>query len=425
MATVFIGLASLFFLGHALSWVFLKTKIPDLLILVFLGYLLGPILGVVDATDLGKVGAIVSTVALIVILYEGGLNLSTKDLLKGSLPAAGMSFLGFFLIVLAAIPLALAFGAPNFLMALLVGLGISSTSSAIVIPMVKSLSISSDTKTVLTLESAFTDVLAIVVFLAMVDAAKSGNYEAADILLGLGSQPIVSVLFGIASGVIWALVKKHFSHILKMSFAGEAWALLTYGIVEASGMNGALGVLALGFTLANLNLMPAFLKNQLSSTPVTNSEMLLLGQITFLLRTFFFIYLGLLIQFSGPKIVILAIILSVMILATRYLSVRLMFKAKSLNRLDAMITTAMGPRGLACAVLATVPLQQGLVGGEFVQEVVFAVVPLTIFLTAVFVAIFENPQLRPKIDKWFRRYPENLEPSPSLTPATAAAPAKD
>lgn len=80
MAFAIIGLAVLFFLGHALNWLFIKTKIPDLLILVIMGYLAGPVFGVLKADDFGKVGPILSTMALVVILYEGGLHLSARDL---------------------------------------------------------------------------------------------------------------------------------------------------------------------------------------------------------------------------------------------------------------------------------------------------------------------------------------------------------
>jgi NhaP-type Na+/H+ and K+/H+ antiporter len=62
-----------------------------------------------------------------------------------------------------------------------------------------------------------------------------------------------------------------------------------------------------------------------------------------------------------------------------------------------MTVTAMGPRGLACAVLATIPFQRGFVDGIFVQNVVFAVIPLTILVTAILVALFENNKVRAKL----------------------------
>lgn len=404
MATVFIGLGLLFFLGHALNWFFVKTKIPDLLILVALGYLLGPIFGILNAEDFGKAGAVISTTALIVILYEGGLHLSARDLLTSSLPALGLSLLGFSLIVASATGLVYLLGFQSWSVAALVGLGIGSTSSAIVIPMVKPLNIGDKTKTILSLESAFTDVLAIILFLSIVEAIASGQFNTTDILVGIGSKPLISALAGLAFGLLWALIKKKFTALVSMAFAGEAYALFCYGLLEIVSMNGAIGVLALGFTLANLDLLPRFVKDEVSRVPVSFHELSLLSEITFLLRTFFFIYLGLLIQFSNWKIVLLAFVLSLLILVTRYLSIRVLFSNIKYSGLEALVATAMGPRGLACAVLATIPLQKGLEGGEYIQSLVFAVIPISISFTAIFVSLAENTRFRKMVGRLYASY---------------------
>lgn len=404
MATVFIGLGVLFFLGHALSWFFQKTKIPDLLILVILGYSLGPVFGILNPEDFGKVGAVISTTALIVILYEGGLNLSARDLLTSSLPALGMSLVGFFLIVGVSAGLVYLLGFQSWPVAALVGLGIGSTSSAIVIPMVKPLNIGDKTKTILSLESAFTDVLAIILFLSVVEALASGVFNTTDILVGIGSKPLLSTAAGVGFGLIWALIKKKFSGLVSMAFAGEAYALFSYGLLEIISMNGAIGVLALGFTLANLDLLPQLVKNQISRVPVSYNDLSLLSEITFLLRTFFFIYLGLLVQFSNWQIVSLAFLLSLMILITRYFSVRLLFPKGNYTKLEAFVATAMGPRGLACAVLATIPLQKGLPGGEFIQSLVFAIIPISILFTALFVSLAENQKVQQSFGRLFAPY---------------------
>lgn len=404
MSIVIISISVLFFLGHGLSWFFEKTKIPDLLILVILGYTLGPLMGLIEASDLGKVGSVVATTALIVILYEGGLHLSAKDLLTSSLPAFSLTLASFLLIVSSGTLIAYGLALQPLSIALLLGVSIGSTSSAIVIPMVKQLSITDNTKTILGLESAFTDVLTIVIFLVLVDTFLSGQFSAQELLVGIGPKSLLAGLMGLGSGLIWAFVKKKYSRMLTMAFAGEAWALLTYGVIEASHHNGPIGVLTLGFMLTNLDLLPDWLKNQVSTVAVSYHEMSLLSEITFLLRTFFFIYLGLLIKFSNWKVVLIAVIISAMIFITRYLAVRWLFSSQKYSRLDAMVSTAMGPRGLACAVVATIPLQKGLEGGQWLQDVVFAVIPLSITLTAVFVALSENEKFRNKFSRLFIKY---------------------
>ena len=83
MEKAIIGLAGLFFIGHVLQWVFVKTKIPDLLILIIAGFFVGPsVLNIISHQHLGQVGTVLATVTLIIILYEGGLNLNATSLLN-------------------------------------------------------------------------------------------------------------------------------------------------------------------------------------------------------------------------------------------------------------------------------------------------------------------------------------------------------
>ncbi|MCB0366508.1 MAG: cation:proton antiporter [Bdellovibrionaceae bacterium] len=420
MAYAIIGLAVLFFLGHALNWLFIKTKIPDLLILVIMGYLAGPVFGVLKADDFGKVGPILSTMALVVILYEGGLHLSARDLLRSSLPAFKIAILGFLMIATSAFAIAFLLGFQPWHIALLLGIGLGSTSSAIVIPMVKPLSVRDDTKTILSLESAFTDVIIIVLFLVLTDSIASGVFSPREVLVGIGPKPLLAILMGIGSGTLWAFLRRRFGPVVSMTFAGEAWALLSYGVFEATGYNGALGVLALGFTLANLDLLPEWLQSLLSREPVSVNELGILSEITFILRTFFFIYLGLLIQFSSLQVVLIAFALTAAIFATRYFAVRLLFSTKEWPRLDAMVITSMGPRGLACAVLATLPLQKGIEGGQWLQNAMFATIPMTIFLTALFVSLSEREGFRRKAESLFKAYLENSgTPQPDLADGSA------
>lgn len=396
MAISMISVALLFFVGHALGWFFEKTKIPDLLLILIIGYVLGPVLGFLTPEAFGQSGRVISTVALVVILYQGGLTLTASQLKESFGISALLSLLSFFSIVILTAFVALVVGGLSFPLAVLTGLGIGSTSSAIVIPMVKTLSISDKSKTILSLESAFTDVLAIVIFLVVADGIQKQIFSASELFIKIGPNTLVAGLLGIFSAFIWGIFKKRFNTVFNMAFAGEAWALLTYGVIEMSGYNGGIGVLALGFMLANLDLLPGFVKSQMSTVPVSYRDMSLLNELIFMLRTFFFIYLGVLIEFSDPIVVFIALVVTLMVFVTRYFIARLLFR-KTESKLDPMIITAMGPRGLACAVLATVPVQRGFENGIYVQNIIFAVIPITIFVTAVLVAVFENEKLRSRL----------------------------
>jgi len=404
MHIALIALAVLFFTGHFLGWFFEKTKIPDLLILVLIGYILGPVLGFFSATDFGKAGPLLSSMALVVILYQGGLHLSFEELKEGFIRSFILSLFSFLSIAFLGFIVAYLVGGQSIGLSLLLGFGIGSTSSAVVIPMVKPLSLSDKAKTILSLESAFTDVLTIVIFLVVLNGLESGAFSTKSLLMGLGPNTLLSVVFGFTGALLWAALKKHFSKIFKMPFSGEAWAILLYGVLELFSYNGAIGVLVLGFFLANLQLMPSWIKAQTSSVPVTYRDMAFLNTLSFMLKTVFFIYLGVLVNFSNSKLVAIAFLLTILIFITRYFSVKFLFSKNDWSKLDVMVTTAMGPRGLACAVLATLPMQKGIIGGEWLQSVIFSLIPLTILFTAVFVSFFEAGSIRQKFSFLWAEY---------------------
>ena len=384
MEVIIIGLALLFFVGHILQWFFTKTKVPDLLLLILAGFLMGPSgFGLIQPQDLGKAGAVLATVTLIIILYEGGLNLNWNNLVSSSLPALGLSLLSFIFIAGAAVLVIIPFFPLST--ALLVGMGIGSTSSAIVFPLIKPLALKENTKTILSLESAFTDVFAIIAFLAILEMVVSKTYSASSLLFGFGAKPFLSMGLGAGSAILWSASKRFFPNLFSMSFAGEAWSLLTYGVIEWMQFNGPIGILVFGFVLANLGLFPRSLGFLLNFTPVTNKEMLLLKEISFLLRTFFFLYLGLIMQISAFSVFLWAGFLTVLIFITRYAAIRLVFSPKKFPFFDSLMACGMGPRGLACAVLATLPLHKGLADGLWIQNVIFYVVLISIFVTSIFV----------------------------------------
>ncbi len=57
---------------------------------------------------------------------------------------------------------------------------------------------------------------------------------------------------------------------------------------------------------------------------------------------------------------------------------------------DKVFMSGIVPKGLAAAVLATIPVQKGLPGGETIQNVVFAVILFSIVFTSIMVPILEK-----------------------------------
>jgi len=72
----------------------------------------------------------------------------------------------------------------------------------------------------------------------------------------------------------------------------------------------------------------------------------------------------------------------------------------SLPLKDMSIVAVMVPKGLAAVVLASLPLQQGIPGGELIQNLTYGVVLLSIVLTSFLVMLIDKAKFY-TIYGWF------------------------
>ena len=66
---------------------------------------------------------------------------------------------------------------------------------------------------------------------------------------------------------------------------------------------------------------------------------------------------------------------------------------KSVPVKDASIMAVMSPKGLAAAVLASIAFQQGINGGEFIKDVVYSVILISIVMTSILLLALERTKL--------------------------------
>ena len=111
-----------------------------------------------------------------------------------------------------------------------------------------------------------------------------------------------------------------------------------------------------------------------------------LSDIIFLLKTFFFVYLGISVRFADWRLGAVAVLAVIAVYLTRAGVVRLSMPA-STSRPDARVMAVLGPKGLAAAVLAGVPLQMGVAQGEAIQQLTYMVVLASIVATSVLVPV--------------------------------------
>ena len=107
-----------------------------------------------------------------------------------------------------------------------------------------------------------------------------------------------------------------------------------------------------------------------------------------MLKTYFFVYLGISIHFSDVPLGITAISMVLMVYAMRLGLTRFVFRDPDYSLRDTAITSMMAPKGLAAAVLATLPLEYGVAGGEVIRDATYMVVLVSITLTALLVMLY-------------------------------------
>lgn len=378
-------IGAIVFISHWFAGIFERKGIPDVLLLMLIGLLVGPIMGVVEPSDFGITGPMFTSVTLVFILFEGGLGLRLKDLRDAIGGSASITIINFAVTFVVVGLLAYFILDIDFLVALTIGAILGGTSSAVVIPMVKLMRMHEESKTILILESAISDVLCIVFAIALMDASMSGEINVGLIIGKILSSFIIASIVGVAGAYVWAILLNRIRTIKNSIFTTPAFVFVVYGISEILGYSGAISALLFGVTLVNIEQFSlSFLKKYIEQKPISlnDTERVFMSEIVFLLKSLFFIYIGISIQFENVTELIIGLLLTAIIFVIRVPVVRGSIR-QHIPTADKSIMSIMVPKGLAAAVLAGMPMQMGIPGGETVKNITYAVVLFSIIFTSV------------------------------------------
>jgi NhaP-type Na+/H+ or K+/H+ antiporter len=382
------------FVAHFLVLVFRKTRIPDVLLLMLGGIVIGPVLHRVTPEQFGVMGQIAPTLALVVILFESGINLELRSLFRALGQTLLITLTTALLTGAVVTAVMVRFTPVGLPLAMLTGAVLAGTSSAVVIPLVEALVLGESPRTVLFLESAITDVLCIVCAVVLLDGGNTHGVDLGRIARQIALSFGVALAIGAAAGLVWSTIMGQIRKFPNTIFTTVAYVLIVYGLTELWGFSGAIAALALGVTLANaggLRVSIGAIAFELKKP--REQDKLFFSEAVFLLKTFFFLYLGISLKFSSIIFLYLALAILVPVYIGRFLIVRLL-ASRSYTRRDVSLMTVMVPKGLAAAVLATLPVQHQLPHAEWVPNTVYMVVLTSISMTAVLVMLLEKSPLK-------------------------------
>jgi cell volume regulation protein A len=269
---------------------------------------------------------------------------------------------------------------------------------------------------VLSIESIITDPLSIVVVLAAIYMVTVGG--GIDVVVGaknLVSTFSVGAVMGLILGLMWLPImhkvrKEEFSYIITLAVVFLVYSLTVILVgVEGGGEGaGAISCLVFGLVLGNGKKILKILKYEGKGFEMDQETKQFHSLTSFVIRTFFFVYLGIMVSFQSVEFIVIGIIIVLVLLAVRYLAVQISTYRGGYEKDDKQIMMIMMPRGLAAAILALTfgPLlvqseNLGLRMSGFFEEVVFVVILGTAILCTIGVSVisrFEKTKQHEKQD---------------------------
>jgi len=261
---------------------------------------------------------------------------------------------------------------------------------------VSALQLSEKPATVLVLESALTDVLCIVGVFALLQVYTQGGVEPGRLVGGVMSALIFAAVIGVLGGIGWLLVLGKVRDFPNTISSTLAYVFIVYGLTEMLGFSGAIAALALGVTLTNFEKfgLTKFDRIDRNIVPLNDMDLTFYREAVFLLKTYFFVYLGISIHFGAVELAVVALAMVLLVFAMRIGLTRIVFRDEGYSLRDTAFTSMLAPKGLAAAVLATLPLQYGVAGGEVIRDTTYMVVLVSITLTALLVMAYPLPAIQ-------------------------------
>jgi cell volume regulation protein A len=392
------GLLVLAFVANRLSrW----TRVPDVIVLLVTGILLGPVLHWVEAARFSEVTRGFGTLALILILFAAGLELDLRHALKQfsgalvlSLLSYGLTFVGVTYFCLYALKM-------QSMPAMLIAGSLSCISGSIVLPVLDQLDLPLGLKTTLIIESSFGDGLGALGVGVLIDLATGSGATTAGVLRvimqrigfapgtrgafasGIGALFLFKFLLALAiavlAGFIWVRVLPIVSDKSYWQVLTFAAVLLVYSGIHALGGSDLFGVMVFGATLANLpdpqNRGTEFGFAILAPDPHSQIHSFH-SELAFLVRSFFFVLLGSMIEFSGLRKQLVA---SLGILGVFFVARAIAVQASRVawhgtTSREREFAILLMPRGLITAVLTLEVVQARPAELAFFTSLAFAVI---------------------------------------------------
>ncbi|MEZ5976682.1 MAG: potassium/proton antiporter [Planctomycetota bacterium] len=310
---------------------------------------------------------VVGTIALVLIIFDGGFNTTFASIRAGWSPALLLATVGVLLTAGATTAFARAIGL-TWTEAALIGAVVSSTDAAAVLAVMRGskLALQRRVASTLELESGLNDAVAVLLTVVATEAARSGEVPGAHVLWEIPVQLAVGCAVGYGVGrlghVLLDASRITTSGLVAVVTLGIA--LLAFGVATVVGGSGFLAVFVAAVVLGN------------SRIPYHSGLRRIHDALAWLSQVAMFLMLGFLVFPSRVVAVALPGVLIALFLAVvaRPLSVAACLLPFRLPLREVGYVGWVGLRGAVPVVLATYPVLTGVSEASRVFDIVFCIV---------------------------------------------------
>ena len=378
-----VQLSGIVVLAFAVTWFGERVRVPVILPLLVTGFLVGPVFGLINPDDiLGDLLAPVVSIAVGLILFEGGLSLRLREMEGQQRVLWLLVSLGVLVTWAIGAIVTLIFTDLSTGMAVLTGSILVVSGPTVIGPLLALVRPSRSVASILKWESIFIDpvgaLLAVITFEVIV-LGGAQNATPGRVLSDIVEFAFVGVLVGavIAFGASTALrrhwVPEHLQPLFGLSIA--LFAFMVADLLAAE--SGLLATTVLGFVLANQRKLRTEHIVQFSEVV----RVLLIG-VLFLILSARLTTEQLRVDLPAA----LALIFTLVLFA-RPAAVALSTIGSRLNWRERMLLGGVAPRGIVAASVASVFAleleHEGLAGAEELTPLVFAVIVGTVLIYGI------------------------------------------
>jgi cell volume regulation protein A len=365
--------ALLVLLGIMSSLAAMRFGVPLLLVFLFVGMLAGESGPLGLKFDDVRTTYVVGSIALALILFDGGLRTRFATFRSVLAPAVALATAGVLLTAALTAPVAAFLFDLRWIEALLVGSVVASTDAAAVFFLIhaRGLRLRPRVGATLEVESGSNDPFAVLLTTLLVEFLMLGDRSWEHVALVLGQQAILGAAIGVFGGraIAFVLNRLALPQGLHAPFVATS-ALVIFGLASVVHASGFLAVYLAGLVVGN------------RPTRAHNTVVVFLDAVTWLAQIVMFVLLGLLVwplRLIGSIWPALGVAVTLMLVA-RPLAVLLCLLPFRFPWREKTFISWVGLRGAVGVFLASIPLLVGLPKAYLYFDIAFVVVVVSLLI---------------------------------------------